>query len=150
MLLISASAQAVELGPNSANITNRYFPAAIGRWSYMLGVDGSFGSAIYDNAVGIEEVNGARIGTQTFNNVKCLKWNHMRTNLNDEDEFVTLWTAQDTQGNVWRNCWRRRRRCARRTCRSIRSIRPFARVEVKAPFKYSHGIIRKNRKETER
>jgi len=100
-LFISSLAFAVEFDQNSAKITNRFFPATIGRWSYMLGVGNSVGSAIYGNVVGIEEVSGAQIGAQTFNNVKCLKWNHIWTKLNDEDEFATLWIAQDTQGNLW-------------------------------------------------
>jgi hypothetical protein len=101
LLLISTSAQAVEFGPNSANITNRYFPAKMGGWSYMLGVGSSVGSVAYFNAVGIEEVSGVQISAQTFNNVKCLKINSIWTSIEDEDDFFTLWMAQDTQGNLW-------------------------------------------------
>jgi len=61
LLSISTSAHAVEFGPNSDNITNRYFPAKIGGWSYMLGVGTSDGSVFYFNAVATEEVSGARI-----------------------------------------------------------------------------------------
>jgi hypothetical protein len=101
LLSISTSAQAVEFGPNSANITNRYFSAQIDGWSYMLGVGSSVGSVIYFNVVGIEEVSGVKIAAQTFNNVKCRKINSIWTNLTDEDDFLTLWMAQDTQGNLW-------------------------------------------------
>ena len=101
LLLISTSAQAVEFGPNSAYITNRYFSAQVSGWSYMLGVGNSVGSVIYFNKVGIEEVSGVQIGAQTFNNVKCIKINSIWTSINDEDDFITLWMAQDTQGNLW-------------------------------------------------
>jgi len=101
LLLISTSAQAVEFGPNSANITNRYFPAKIGGWSYMLGIGTSVGSVFYLNAVGIEEVSGARIGAQNFNNVKCLKVNVIETEETDSGDFYNVWMAQDTQGNLW-------------------------------------------------
>jgi hypothetical protein len=67
----------------------------------MLGVGDSLGSVSYSNVVGIEEVSGAQIGTQTFNNVKCLKVNMTMTSLNDDDEFVSIWMAQDTDGNLW-------------------------------------------------
>jgi hypothetical protein len=101
LLLISTSAQAVEFGPNSANITNRYFPSKIGGWSYMLEVGTSVGSVFYLNAVGIEEVSGARIGAQNFNNVKCLKVNVIETEETDSGDFYNVWMAQDTQGNLW-------------------------------------------------
>jgi hypothetical protein len=100
-LSISTSAQTVEFDSNSANITNRYFPAKLGGWSYMLGVGTSVGSVIYFNTLGIEEVSGVQISNQTFNNVKCQKINSIWTNNNDEDDFITLWMAQDTQGNLW-------------------------------------------------
>jgi len=101
MLSISTSAQTVEFGPNSANITNRYFSAQIDGWSYMLGVGSSVGSVIYFNVVGIEEVSGVQIAAQTFDNVKCRKINSIWTNMTDEDDFITLWMGQDTQGNLW-------------------------------------------------
>ena len=37
-LFVSSIAYAVEFGPNSAKITNRYYPATVGGWSYMLGL----------------------------------------------------------------------------------------------------------------
>jgi len=67
----------------------------------VVGVGNSVGSVIYFNTVGIEEVSGVQIGAQTFNNVKCIKINSIWTSINDEDDFITLWMAQDTQGNLW-------------------------------------------------
>jgi len=51
--------------------------------------------------VGIEEVSGAQIGAETFNNVKCLKVNLIMTEQSEDDDFITIWMAQDTEGNVW-------------------------------------------------
>ena len=101
LLLVSPIAFAVEFGPSSAKITNRYYPAMVGSWSYMFGSGGSLGSANYTNVVGVEEVSGAQIGSQTFNNVKCLKVNMIQTSLNDDDDFISIWVAQDTDGNLW-------------------------------------------------
>jgi hypothetical protein len=101
LLFVLPMAFAVEFGLNSANITNRYFPATVGGWNYRLGAGNWAGTVTYSNAVGIEEVSGAQIGAQNFNNVKCLKVNLIQTDLTDPGEFVTIWMAQDTQGNVW-------------------------------------------------
>jgi len=100
LLLVSSMAFAVEFGPNSAKITNQYNSAAVGDWRYMLGVGNNWaGRVTYFNVVGIEEVSGAQIGVQTFNNVKCLKVN--MTEISEDDDFITIWMAQDTEGNVW-------------------------------------------------
>ena len=101
LLFVSPMAFAVEFGPNSAKITNRYFPVSVGDWSYKLGAGNWTGRVTYTNVVGIEEVSGARIETQNFNNVKCLKINSIQTDLADSDDLITIWMAQDTQGNVW-------------------------------------------------
>ena len=104
LLFVSSMAFAVEFGPNSAKITNRYYPATVGDWSYMLGAGSNWaGRFIYANVVGIEEVSGAQIDAQTFNNVKCLKVNMImaKHKIEDEDDFITIWMAQDTEGNVW-------------------------------------------------
>jgi len=101
LLFVSQMAFAVEFGPNSAKITNRYSPATVGSWSYMFGAGVSVGSVSYTNVVGVEEVSGAQIEAQTFNNVKCLKINIIQTSLNDDDEFISIWMAQDTDGNLW-------------------------------------------------
>jgi len=101
ILFVSPMAFAVEFGPNSAKITNRYYPATVGGWSYKLGFGASVGSTSYGNVVGVEEVSGAQIEAQTFNNVKCLKVNIITTYLNDVDEFISFWMAQDTDGNLW-------------------------------------------------
>jgi len=101
LLLVSPMAFAVEFGSNSAKITNRYTPVTVGSWSYMLGAGDSVGSVNYTNVVGVEEVSGAQIGIQTFNNVKCLKINMINTSIDDDDEFVSIWMAQDTEGNLW-------------------------------------------------
>ena len=101
LLFVSPMAFAVEFGQNSAKITNRYFPATVGGWYNMLGAENWAGKVSYFNVVGIEEVSGSRIGAQNFNNVKCLKVNLIQTDLTESDEFVTIWMAQDTQGNVW-------------------------------------------------
>ncbi len=98
LLSVSPMAVAVEFGPNSANITNRYVPLKVGAWSLSIGGGNWTGFLRYSNAVGTEVVSGAKIGTQTFNNVKCLKLNLIDT---ADDYFVALWAAQDTQGNVW-------------------------------------------------
>jgi len=101
LLFVSPIAFAVEFGPNSAKITNQYYPAPVGGWSYMLGVGTWAGRVNYANVVGIEEVSGAQIGAETFNNVKCLKVNMIMTEIDEKAEFVTFWMAQDTEGNVW-------------------------------------------------
>jgi len=101
LLFVSPMAFAVEFGPNSAKITNRYFPATVGDWSYKLGFGTFAGSGSYGNVVGVEEVSGAQIEMQTFDNVKCLKINIIQTSLNDVDEFISIWMAQDTDGNLW-------------------------------------------------
>lgn len=95
-LSVSPIAFAVDFGPNSAKITNQYYPATVGAWSYMLGVKVSAGTVNYSNVVGIEEVSGAKIAAQTFHNVKCLKLNIL-----NEDGFYSMWIAQDTLGNLW-------------------------------------------------
>ena len=51
--------------------------------------------------MGIEEVSGAQIDSDTFNNVKCLKINMTMAKQDDEDDFITAWMAQDTAGNLW-------------------------------------------------
>jgi hypothetical protein len=38
LLLVSTSVNAVDFGPNSANISNLYFPAKIGDWRFSQGV----------------------------------------------------------------------------------------------------------------
>jgi hypothetical protein len=102
LLPVSPMASAVEFGPNSAKITNQYYPVKVGDWSYMLGVgDDWAGKVTYTTVVGIEEISGAQIAAQTFNNVKCLKVNMIRTEIDEKAEFITLWMAQDTEGNVW-------------------------------------------------
>jgi hypothetical protein len=92
---------AVEFGLNSAKITNRYLPATVGDWTIRLGAGNWAGKFSYLNVVGIEEVSGAQIGAQTLNNVKCLKVNLIESDLTESDGLITLWIAQDTQGNVW-------------------------------------------------
>jgi hypothetical protein len=102
LLSLSSVALAVEFGPDSAKITNPYFPLDVGEWNFMLGVGPDWaGKVTYTHAVGIEEVSGAQIGTKTFNHVRCLKINMIRTELDEEAEFVTFWMAQDTEGNLW-------------------------------------------------
>ena len=101
LLFVSPIAFAVEFGPNSAKITNQYYPAPVGGWSYMLGVGTWAGRVNYANVVGIEEVSGAQIGAETFDNVKCLKVNMIMTEQSEDDDFITIWMAQDTEGNVW-------------------------------------------------
>jgi len=102
ILFVSPMAFAVEFGANSAKITNQYTPGAVGDWGYMLGVGNNWtGRVTYNHVVGIEEVSGAQIGGKTFNNVKCLKVNMIMTELSEDDDFVTIWMAQDTEGNVW-------------------------------------------------
>jgi len=98
LLSVSPMAVAVEFGPNSANITNRYFPLKVGDWSLEVGAENWAGLIHYFHAVGTEIVSGAQIGTQTFNNIKCLKVNLIDT---EGEDIITLWVAQDTQGNIW-------------------------------------------------
>jgi hypothetical protein len=92
---------AVDFGPSSAKITNQYYPADVGDWKYKLGDGNWTGRITYINAVGVEEVSGAQIGAQTFNNINCLKVNMIMAKQNDEDDFITIWMAQDTEGNLW-------------------------------------------------
>jgi hypothetical protein len=98
LLSVSSMVIAVEFGTNSANVTNRYLSTKVGAWSLSIGAGNWTGLVSYSHAVGTEIVSGAKIGTQTFNNVKCLKVNLTYT---EDDDFMTLWAAQDTQGNVW-------------------------------------------------
>jgi hypothetical protein len=98
LLSVSPMAVAVEFGSDSANITNKYFPFKVGAWGLDIGAGNWTGLLRYFHAVGTEIVSGAKIGTQTFNNVKCLKVNLIDT---EEDDIITFWAAQDTQGNVW-------------------------------------------------
>jgi hypothetical protein len=98
LLSVSPMAVAVEFGPDSANITNRYFPLKVGDWRLEVGAGNWTGLFSYFHAVGTDVVSGIQIGTQTFNNVKCLKVNLTYT---EDDDFMTFWAAQDTLGNVW-------------------------------------------------
>lgn len=98
LLSVSPIVVAVEFGPNSANITNRYLPLKVGNWSLSIGAGNWTGHVSYSHAVGTDVVSGIQIGTQTFNNVKCLKFNLIYT---EDDLIGTIWAAQDTQGNVW-------------------------------------------------
>ena len=103
-LLIATSASAVEFGPNSAKISNPYFPIKIGDWKFSQGVGPNWSHKIfYVHAIGTERVSGARIEEQVFNNVQCLKINAIiNDNLSSlEDQIMTISIAQDTDGNVW-------------------------------------------------
>jgi hypothetical protein len=101
VLSISFAAAATEFGTDSARITNPYFPVKVGTWSHQTGFNNWAGRFAYAHAVGVEEVSGAAIGTQIFNNVKCLKINLMQTEVQEPDIFFSIWFAQDTDGNVW-------------------------------------------------
>lgn len=104
LLLVSTSVNAVEFGPNSANISNPYFPAKIGDWKFSQGVGNNWNFRIfYIDIIGTETVSGAQIGAQVFNNVKCIKANIAITDDGGsyEHEFFTFSMAQDTDGNVW-------------------------------------------------
>jgi hypothetical protein len=104
LLLVSTSANAVEFGPNSANISNPYFSAKIGDWKFSRGVGTNWNFMIfYIDVIGTEIVSGAQIGEQVFNNVKCLQANIAITDDGGsyEHEFLTFSMAQDTDGNVW-------------------------------------------------
>jgi len=98
LLSVSPMAVAVEFGSDSANITNKYLSSKVGAWSLEVGAGNWTGLFSYSHAVGTDVVSGVQIGTQTFNNVKCLKGNLIDT---EEDDIITFWAAQDTQGNVW-------------------------------------------------
>ena len=60
LLLLSSIAVAVEFGPDSAKITNRYLPAELGGWQVKLGAGFWEGRVMYLHAVGIETVSGAK------------------------------------------------------------------------------------------
>lgn len=98
LLSVSSMVIAVEFGPNSANITNRYLPIKVGAWNLSIGAGNWTGLFSYSHVVGTDVVSGVQIGAQTFNNVKCLKFNFINT---EDDLIGTFWAAQDTQGNVW-------------------------------------------------
>ena len=104
-LLIATSASAVEFGPDSANISNPYFPGKIGDWGFYQGVSNSTINYqfLYLNAVGTEKVSGAQINGTVFNNVNCLKLHVVETDdpEDNEHEVITIYFAQDTDGNVW-------------------------------------------------
>ncbi len=105
IVLVAASAHAVEFGPRSAIITNPYFPARIGDWQFILGVSNNqiHRQVLYLNAFGTESVSGAKINGQVFNNVNCLKVHLVETDDigDNEHEMLTFNFAQDTDGNVW-------------------------------------------------
>ncbi|BBO66515.1 hypothetical protein DSCA_04450 [Desulfosarcina alkanivorans] len=68
--LLIFPAFAYEFGPDSDKITNPYMKIPIGNWSFRQGVGDIWeGRVIYRMAVGKEVVSGAKIGTQTYNNV---------------------------------------------------------------------------------
>lgn len=98
LISVSSMAVAVEFGSGSANISDKYLPLKIGAWALSLGSGNWTGFFRYINVIGTDEVSGIKIGTQTFNNVKCLKSNYFDTKHSD---ILTFWIAQDTQGNVW-------------------------------------------------
>lgn len=101
VLLPWTTAAAVEFGPNSGKITNTYFPVQPGVWSHHAGAGNWIGRITYANAVGLEKISGAIIGSQTFNDVECVKINFVQTEPQDSDTLLSLWFAQDTDGNVW-------------------------------------------------
>ena len=85
---IGGSALATEFGPDSATITNRYLPMKVNERHIEFGYGNLEGKTTYWDVVGIE----------TVETVRCLKVNRISTK---EDNFVTLWFAQDIGGNVW-------------------------------------------------
>ena len=102
--LLTVSAFAYEFGPDSDKITNPYMKMQIGNWSFKQGVGSIWnGRVIYMMAVGKEVVSGAKIGTQTYNNVKCLKIHLVITDDggDNDNEFFIMSFAQDIEGNVW-------------------------------------------------
>jgi hypothetical protein len=102
--LLTVSAFAYEFGPDSDKITNPYINMQSGNWSFQQGVGSIWnGRVIYMMAVGKELVSGAKIGTQTYNNVKCQKIHFVMTDDggDNENEFFIMSFAQDVEGNVW-------------------------------------------------
>jgi len=85
---ISGLALAADFGSNSGTLTNMYFPMKAGDRLIYSGYGDWEADTTYLDAVGTEVVDG----------VKCLKVNRISTN---EDSFITLWLAQDTESNVW-------------------------------------------------
>lgn len=106
LLSVSPMAFAVEFGPNSAKITNPYFgPVKVGSWSFEKGVGPNWsGRLTYSHVFGKDVVSGAKIGSEVFNDVKCLK---MHITIIDnvgnvgEHHLMEFSMAQDTEGNVW-------------------------------------------------
>lgn len=88
LFFIAGSAFAAEFGPNSATLTNRYFPVKFDERRIESGYGNWEGNTTYCDVVGIEVVN----------TVKCLKVNRIST---EKGSFITVWLAQDTEGNVW-------------------------------------------------
>jgi pimeloyl-ACP methyl ester carboxylesterase len=82
-----ARVSAADFGPNSASISNRYYPINVGaKWTYsgigvIAGVTGSH------QATAVENVDG----------VQCIK-----VVVNAPDGMLYEWYAQDTSGAVWR------------------------------------------------
>ena len=105
LLLFSPTTSAVQFGPDSAKITNPYLPLKVGSWAFSKGVGSNWNTQIfYIHAIDTETVNGVKIDTQTFDNVKALKVNIAQTDDDvgsNEHEFFTISFAQDTDGNVW-------------------------------------------------
>lgn len=105
LLVVSTSANAVEFGPDSANISNQYVaPLKIGAWSFSQGVgDNWHGRIFYTHAIGTDTVSGAKIADQVFNEVNCVQSHVIITDDGGTypHEFFTFSMAQDTDGNVW-------------------------------------------------
>ncbi len=85
---IAGLALGAEFDSNSATLTNIYFPMKVGDRAILSGYGDWAGDTDYWDVVGTEVVDG----------VKCLKVNRIST---EGDNFITLWLAQDTEGNVW-------------------------------------------------
>ena len=100
-VMFPMTTSAVDFGPNSSEITNPYFPVKVGAWSHQAGAGSWTGRITYAHAIGVETISGAVIENEVFNDVDCLKFNLIQTNLQKPDLLLTLWIAQDTDGNVW-------------------------------------------------
>ena len=79
---------AAEFGPNSANISNPYLPAKIGIAYIYAGYGDKIELYQYLDVVGIETVEG----------VKCVRANSID---NIDNDFASLWIAQDISGDVY-------------------------------------------------
>ena len=88
ILMMVGLTHAADFGPNSANISNPYLPSQIGIAYIYAG---------YGNKIELYQYLDV-VGTETVDGVKCVRANSID---NIDNDFASLWIAQDTSGDVY-------------------------------------------------